>query len=956
MPAPTNDNFASRIALTTEGGFVGPVTIDLATTEVGEPAGSNVTNGVFQTIWYSWTCPLSGTYSFDTGTRAGAQVDTTLAVWTGTSLGSLVEVASNDDTPGFSFGSQVVFAATAGTTYQIQIGTYDGTATGNVYLNWTAPIAGSDSFAGRVALSGGRGRVGPTTIDTFTVEGGEQAGVNITGGTGGLHKTLWYSWTCPADDTYTFDTDVIVGTQVGSTLAVWTGSTLGSLTEVASNDGNSNFDAASVTFAGAAGTVYLIQVGTFSGTATGDQYLNWAGTGYTPPAASNDSCANAADLGAGFSGTVNADNTLWAGTWPTGSDPTFNHFGFGGGAPLWWKWSNTMGYPILFRVTLQDSASGSPITATNFALMVGTCGSLTIDDTTRLSLNGVSYSDADPTLGFIEDLVVPAGATVYLEIDSYTNDASEPPTAASADRGSFMFDWEALPVSLKDSMAGTDTELVADVTSGAAGAFTVLASAVFGTKVYMAWVTAGTDLMVGTCNLDGTGLTAHLATAATSDDYDHKFVYDGNLVYFGFARIEPMVSPSGYTAEYLLFKVDGTGAVALVNHFQNDGDPTNATPATSSPGGYLYYYTLLAADPSRPDELWLMWSYNRHVETSGSVDCVESGGSVVSYPIVAGDGYSDEFWIAKIVPSLAATRTSLSEWVPYIHSESSGATQSAFNGSYTCLHPGVGGLGYDNFDITAPTSATAVSWGKAADLDLGSGYPLLVGAAPISFGLNGRVWDNNITVMRVDTWTSVGTFTHDTLAGAVEANKHLKWGNDNSGGVDGGHAANGSLQSVKVHPPFSDAEAGATRQFLTMWWRDVSTSSDEIILVLLPPGLAAATQSPALPYLSSRVTLLDDVVLAVKKDGVRDIYSLGQDNVIDQFDRVCALAWRRDVSSANSTSITKTYNGDQNSWDGDSLYLMLSDKSVYRWTIQHDTDICSVGAVVGSGLQAWQRF
>ena len=64
----------------------------------------------------------------------GSSFDTALAVYTGTSLGSLVQVATDDDSGGFS-SSLVSFNAQAGTAYQIYVGSR-GNDGGIILLSW----------------------------------------------------------------------------------------------------------------------------------------------------------------------------------------------------------------------------------------------------------------------------------------------------------------------------------------------------------------------------------------------------------------------------------------------------------------------------------------------------------------------------------------------------------------------------------------------------------------------------------------------------------------------------------------------------------------------------------------------------------------------------------------------------------------------------------------------------
>src|SRR5438128_11965112 len=90
-------------------------------------------------FWYTWQAPASGMVELST---YGSTFDTLLAVYTGTSLTNLVEVASNDDEesndPGAStnrfFASVVRFNAGAGTAFQIALDGFKG-AGGNYLLS-----------------------------------------------------------------------------------------------------------------------------------------------------------------------------------------------------------------------------------------------------------------------------------------------------------------------------------------------------------------------------------------------------------------------------------------------------------------------------------------------------------------------------------------------------------------------------------------------------------------------------------------------------------------------------------------------------------------------------------------------------------------------------------------------------------------------------------------------------
>jgi subtilisin family serine protease len=132
-PPPANDNFANRIALT--GSTANATGSNRgATGELGEPAQS----GQINSVWWTWTAPTTGNYTFDT---IGSGSDTYLSLFTGTNLPSLALVAADDDGGG-NLTSRITQSVTAGTTYQIAV---DGWAnrTGPINLNIAPTPPGS---------------------------------------------------------------------------------------------------------------------------------------------------------------------------------------------------------------------------------------------------------------------------------------------------------------------------------------------------------------------------------------------------------------------------------------------------------------------------------------------------------------------------------------------------------------------------------------------------------------------------------------------------------------------------------------------------------------------------------------------------------------------------------------------------------------------------------------------
>jgi hypothetical protein len=136
---PPNDNFANAQLISGSSGTVNG-TNTFASRETGEPTFPAGTGGG-RSVWYNWTAPGTGQATFDT---IGSDYDTILAIYTGSPVNALNNLAANDDIdpPGApeprNIQSRVIFNATAGTTYRIQVDGFDG-AQGSVTLHWSAP-------------------------------------------------------------------------------------------------------------------------------------------------------------------------------------------------------------------------------------------------------------------------------------------------------------------------------------------------------------------------------------------------------------------------------------------------------------------------------------------------------------------------------------------------------------------------------------------------------------------------------------------------------------------------------------------------------------------------------------------------------------------------------------------------------------------------------------------------
>ncbi len=206
--APTNDNFANARVLTASGTLsqssVG------ATDEPGEPGP--IFNPAGASVWFSWVAPSTGPTTFDT---MRSPVDTGLAVYTGTTLGTLTLVASDDDGNGSGCTQQswLQFNAVQGVRYSIQIATQDDlTTTTALRLTWNGGWNGyhsNDNIANATALNGAtNSHVTDTTLDATyeTAIADEGPGTDI--------HSLWYRFVAAYD--MTIDVSLTSGSGVNT--------------------------------------------------------------------------------------------------------------------------------------------------------------------------------------------------------------------------------------------------------------------------------------------------------------------------------------------------------------------------------------------------------------------------------------------------------------------------------------------------------------------------------------------------------------------------------------------------------------------------------------------------------------------------------------------------------------------------------------------------------------------
>ena len=215
-------------------------------------------------VWYVWTPAAPGRVSIDTQT---SNFDTLLAAYTGGAVDALTEVASNDD-DGDGDTSKIVFNAVPSKTYRIRVdGLAGASGTINLHLHeFPRPV--NDDFADATVIFTPSGTQSASSAFA-TVEPGEPD--TIAGSPTGA--SVWYAWTAPSRGRFHVD---LAGSSYDTLLAVYTGSAVNALKEVASNDdANPPLDFTSaVAFDAAAGVTYRIRVDGFGG-ANGNVSFEW---------------------------------------------------------------------------------------------------------------------------------------------------------------------------------------------------------------------------------------------------------------------------------------------------------------------------------------------------------------------------------------------------------------------------------------------------------------------------------------------------------------------------------------------------------------------------------------------------------------------------------------------------------------------------------------------------------
>ena len=350
----TNNAFANAAPLAGDTHSVTAQNFD-ASKESGEPSHADNSGG--RSVWFNWTPATSGTFRISTigsnmriynGGAEYKELDTLLAVYTGSAVNALTAFASNNDYGKPERGtydrrginSALYVDATAGTTYRIAVDGYRnidnmiGGDWGQIRLDiapQSRPVG--DAFADAAVIPSSSEPFLRTT-DLNNIGASTEAGEPTHASNATRSKnTLWFRFTAPETRTYFASTagNLYDDYRAQNTVvAVYTGSAVGSLTQIAANADGLGIGHSIASFNAIAGTTYQIAIG--SEYAGGMSFM-------LVPAPANNNFANATQVyGSKFTAVgYNVGADAEAGE----VDPYDNYATPREGTrrSVWWKWT-----------------------------------------------------------------------------------------------------------------------------------------------------------------------------------------------------------------------------------------------------------------------------------------------------------------------------------------------------------------------------------------------------------------------------------------------------------------------------------------------------------------------------------------------------------------------------------------------------------------------------------------
>ena len=152
-------------------------------------------------------------------------------------------------------------------TYVVRITSSGGSLDASVGILAVLTPPPNDNFANATVVTGLTGTIAGTNVNA-TGEAGEPVHWNLSG----TATSVWYRWTAPATGLAAIDT---VGSSIDTVPAIYTGTSLTTLTRLTQDDDRGGNRTSLVNFSATSGTTYYIAVGGATSGAVGTFKLNW---------------------------------------------------------------------------------------------------------------------------------------------------------------------------------------------------------------------------------------------------------------------------------------------------------------------------------------------------------------------------------------------------------------------------------------------------------------------------------------------------------------------------------------------------------------------------------------------------------------------------------------------------------------------------------------------------------
>jgi hypothetical protein len=262
---PANDLCAAAIAVAGPG----PHAFDNTSALTDGPVSCGAMTG---DVWFNWTAGATSNYNVSTCGQTA--LDSQIAVYTSAAcVGGLL--GCNDQACA-SNASEVIFPATIGNVYKLQISGWNGSqGSGTFTVTVPPPAPANDLCAAAVAISG----PGPhafTTVGALT-DGPSNCGI--------MTNDVWYNWTAGA--TGAFVLDMCSGASYDSVASVYdTAACTGTLLDC-DDDFCAGFGPSKCVFPTTIGGVYKLQIGGYNGGSGSGTFT----VAPAPPPPANDNCA-----------------------------------------------------------------------------------------------------------------------------------------------------------------------------------------------------------------------------------------------------------------------------------------------------------------------------------------------------------------------------------------------------------------------------------------------------------------------------------------------------------------------------------------------------------------------------------------------------------------------------------------------------------------------------------------